>query len=98
MGAASFDLSALGEDGVQEGIEARILKDGKDRGELRFDVSFYPVLKPQQIDGGKEEELPDTSESTCSDSGTFNLIDILQRLESFVSPYTRQRIWTQARL
>lgn len=63
MGAASFDLNKLGEDGVQEGIESKILKDGKERGDLRFDLSFYPVLKPQKIDGGKEEELPDTS--TC---------------------------------
>ena len=63
MGAATFDLSKLGEDGVQEGMESKILKDGKERGDLRFDVSFYPVLKPQKIDGGKEEELPDTSSS-----------------------------------
>ena len=61
MGAATFDLSKLGEDGVQEGIEAKVLKDGKERGDLRFDVSFYPVLKPQKIDGGKEEELPEIS-------------------------------------
>jgi Ca2+-dependent lipid-binding protein len=60
MGAASFDLSKLGEDGVQEGIESKVLKDGKERGDLRFDLSFYPVLKPQVIDG-KEEELPETS-------------------------------------
>lgn len=61
LGAATFDLTKLGEDAVQEGIEAKILKDGKERGELRFDLSFYPVLKPQKIDGGKEEDLPDTS-------------------------------------
>ncbi|KAH8120625.1 tricalbin [Phellopilus nigrolimitatus] len=60
LGAASFELSKLNEDATQEGIEAKVLKDGKERGELRFDVSFYPVLKPQKIDGGKEEELPDT--------------------------------------
>ncbi|EJD04407.1 tricalbin [Fomitiporia mediterranea MF3/22] len=60
LGAATFDLSKLGEDAVQEGIETKVLKDGKERGELRFDLSFYPVLKPQKIDGGKEEELPDT--------------------------------------
>ena len=61
LGLATFDLSKLAEDAVQEGIEAKVLKDGKERGDLRFDLSFYPVLKPQQIDGGKEEEIPDTS-------------------------------------
>ena len=62
LGAATFDLSKLAEDATQEGIEAKVLKDGKERGELRFDVSFYPVLKPEVVDG-KEKELPDTSES-----------------------------------
>ena len=61
LGTASFDLSKLADDATYENIEAKILKDGKERGELRFDLSFYPVLKPQKIDGGKEEELPDTS-------------------------------------
>ena len=61
MGTASFDLSKLQEDATLEGLESKILKDGKERGEIRFDLSFYPVLKPQKIDGGKEEELPDTS-------------------------------------
>lgn len=61
LGAVSFDLNKLNEDATLEGLEEKILKDGKERGELRFDLSFYPVLKPQKIDGGKEEELPDTS-------------------------------------
>ena len=98
MGAASFDLSKLGEDGVQEGIETKVLKDGKERGELRFDVSFYPVLKPQIVDG-KEEELPETSSYTiilflCRRSS----IRCKQRSELCVLLYTRPRISTQANL
>ena len=61
MGAVTFDLTKLQEDATREGIEAKVLKDGKERGELRFDVSFFPVLTPQKVDG-KEEELPETSE------------------------------------
>ncbi|KDQ54885.1 hypothetical protein JAAARDRAFT_37997 [Jaapia argillacea MUCL 33604] len=57
MGAATFDLSKLQDDAIMEGVEAPILKDGKDRGSLRFDVSFYPVLKSEAPDGG---DLPDT--------------------------------------
>lgn len=59
MAAASFDLSKLLDDATQEGIVAPLLKDGKDRGELRFDVNYYPVVEPEE---GKEEIL---------DSSTF---------------------------
>lgn len=58
MGFASFDLSKLREDAVHDGVEAPILKDGKERGILRFDVSFFPVMKP---DTTGIEEIPDSS-------------------------------------
>ncbi|KAF7437156.1 hypothetical protein PC9H_003992 [Pleurotus ostreatus] len=48
LGVANFDLSKLIEDATQEGIVAPILKDGKDRGDLRFDVSFFPALKQDE--------------------------------------------------
>ncbi|OCH88587.1 tricalbin [Obba rivulosa] len=59
LGSASFDMSKLREDATQEGIEAPILKDGKERGTLRFDVTYYPVLKPE-VDAGGKEELPES--------------------------------------
>ncbi|KAH9949508.1 tricalbin [Amylocystis lapponica] len=40
-------------------LESAILKDGKERGTLRYDVSFYPVLKAEAGQGGIEE-IPDT--------------------------------------
>jgi Ca2+-dependent lipid-binding protein len=60
MGFASFDLSKLREDAVHEGVEVPVLKDGKDRGLLRFDVSFFPVLKP---DTAGTEQVPDSSKA-----------------------------------
>lgn len=51
MSSATFELSKLAEDATQEGIVAPLLKDGKERGELRYDVSFYPVLEAEE---GKE--------------------------------------------
>ncbi|KIY50784.1 tricalbin [Fistulina hepatica ATCC 64428] len=48
MGSASFDLKALQEDSTREGLSSVILKDGKDRGELRYDLSFFPVLKAEE--------------------------------------------------
>ncbi|KAI0080049.1 tricalbin [Panus rudis PR-1116 ss-1] len=85
LGSATFDLTKLQEDATQEGNEVLILKEGKDRGLLRFDVMFYPVLKPQ-VDQSGIEELPETSvgivrltlhqakdlDSTKSSSGELN--------------------------
>ena len=62
LGFATFDMSKLREDATQEGLELPVLKDGKERGNIRFDVSFFPVLKP---DAGVEQ-LPDSSECLCS--------------------------------
>ncbi|KAG8709183.1 hypothetical protein FRC08_018492 [Ceratobasidium sp. 394] len=60
LGSASFELSSLTEDATQEGLVRKVLKDGKERGELKFDVAFFPVLKPQTLDGGKIQPLPET--------------------------------------
>jgi Ca2+-dependent lipid-binding protein len=59
LGSTMFALDALKEDATKEGLESPILKDGKDKGNLRYDVSFYPVLKAQAVDG--KQELPETS-------------------------------------
>ncbi|KAG1715796.1 hypothetical protein ID866_1372 [Astraeus odoratus] len=59
LGAVTFELQKLQEDATIEGIQLPILKDGKDRGHLRFNVSYYPVLKPELVDG--KEELPNTN-------------------------------------
>ncbi|KIJ68717.1 hypothetical protein HYDPIDRAFT_81596 [Hydnomerulius pinastri MD-312] len=59
LGAATFEMQKLLEDATEEGIELPILKDGKDRGHIRFNISFYPVLKPEVVEG--KEQLPNTS-------------------------------------
>ncbi|CAE6474512.1 unnamed protein product, partial [Rhizoctonia solani] len=60
LGTASFELSTLTEDATQEGLVRKVLKDGKERGEIKFDASFFPILKPQTLDGGKIQPLPET--------------------------------------
>jgi len=60
LGIANFELSKLQEDATQEGLESTILKDGKDRGQLIYDMSFYPVLKPH-VGAAGVEEVPETS-------------------------------------
>ncbi|KAG7450195.1 tricalbin [Guyanagaster necrorhizus] len=44
LGSSIFELTRLQEDATQEGMETQLLMDGKERGELRYDVSFFPVL------------------------------------------------------
>src|SRR5216684_4534037 len=60
IGATVFELAKLNEDATQDNLSHPILKDGKQRGELRFDVSHFPVLKPQVNESGVEE-LPESS-------------------------------------
>ncbi|KAF7339989.1 hypothetical protein MVEN_01916600 [Mycena venus] len=56
MSSTSFELAQLQEDAIREGIEATLLKDGKERGTLRYDISYCPVIKPEE---GQPE--PDTN-------------------------------------
>lgn len=60
LGASMFELGKLNEDATQEDLSLPILKDGKEKGELRFDVSYFPVLKPQVNESGIEE-LPESN-------------------------------------
>lgn len=57
LGTASFDMAQLQDDATCENINSTLLLDGKERGELRYDVSYYPVLKPDE----GETEVPDTT-------------------------------------
>lgn len=40
------------EDAEHDDVLTPLLRDGKNRGELRYDVHFYPVVEPEV---GKEE-------------------------------------------
>ncbi|KAF8640747.1 hypothetical protein AX17_000398 [Amanita inopinata Kibby_2008] len=57
LGSATFKLQQLLEDATQDAIASQLLKDGKEKGELRYDVSYYPVLTAEE----KEGQLPDTN-------------------------------------
>jgi Ca2+-dependent lipid-binding protein len=59
LGATTFDLEGLLEDATREGLELPVLKDGKDRGLMRFNVNYFPVLKPETVEG--KEIVPQTS-------------------------------------
>jgi Ca2+-dependent lipid-binding protein len=70
IGSSIFELAKLNEDATQEDLSLPILKDGKQRGDLRFDVFYFPVLKPQVNESGVEE-LPESSECRLHVSSVF---------------------------
>ncbi|KAF9452575.1 transmembrane protein [Macrolepiota fuliginosa MF-IS2] len=57
LSSASFELAKLHEDSSHEGIISPLLKDGKERGELRYDITYYPVLEAAE----GSPEVPDSS-------------------------------------
>ena len=61
LGSASFGLDVLEHDATQEEISRPILKDGHERGQLQFDVNFYPVISPSKTSEGTVQKLPETS-------------------------------------
>ena len=48
MGFTTFELSKLRDDASQEDIRSNLLSDGKENGELRYDVNYYPVVEPDE--------------------------------------------------
>ncbi|KAI9511781.1 tricalbin [Russula earlei] len=60
IGASIFELSKLKEDATQDDLSLPVLKDGKQKGDLRFEVLYFPILKPKVNESGVEE-LPESS-------------------------------------
>ena len=48
MGFTTFELSKLQDDTSDEDIRSNLISDGKESGELRYDVNYYPVLEPDE--------------------------------------------------
>jgi Ca2+-dependent lipid-binding protein len=58
LGAVTQELGTLAEDAEQQHV-GKIIGGGKDRGELRYDLSYFPVLTPTKNPDGTFEPLPD---------------------------------------
>ena len=63
LGLASFDLKTLNDDAEQEDLVADVMLQGKPRGTIKFDLKFFPVLKPSKAEDGTEEPLPESSKT-----------------------------------
>jgi Ca2+-dependent lipid-binding protein len=54
LSSTTFELAGLAEDSTRENIVSHLLSDGKERGELKYDISYYPVIEPEE---GKEDSM-----------------------------------------
>ena len=61
LGTANFDLKQLEEDAEHENVTGQIMYNAKSRGQVLFDVRYYPVLLPKKLDDGTEQAPPDTT-------------------------------------
>ncbi|BGP71461.1 Tricalbin-2 [Rhodotorula toruloides] len=61
LGTVSFDLKSLADDGEQPDLIGEVILDGKTRGQVRYDLKYYPVLKPTKLADGTLEPVPETT-------------------------------------
>lgn len=60
LGQAAFDLKELMEDQEQENLNTPVILDGKERGQVQYSLSYYPVIKPEVGEDGQPKSLPET--------------------------------------
>ncbi|KAJ9102440.1 hypothetical protein QFC21_002840 [Naganishia friedmannii] len=89
LGTVTHDLSTLVE-GKQETLQAKILSEGKDRGDIQYSLTYYPVLEPEVLaDGGTPGTLPDRKAGiarlTIHQAKDFDL----SKHSGTLSPYAR---------
>lgn len=60
LGQAAFDLKELMEDPDQENLSTPVILDAKERGEVQYSLSYYPVVKQELGDDGQPKPLPET--------------------------------------
>lgn len=60
LGQAAFDLKELLEEPEQENLSTPIILDAKERGEVQYSLSYYPVIKPEMGENGQPKPLPET--------------------------------------
>lgn len=61
LGKAAIDLTGLQDNSEQEGKLATLMREGKDRGQISYDLNYYPVILPRPLEDGTVEDVPITS-------------------------------------
>ena len=88
LGTANFDLKQLEENAEHENVSGQIMYNAKPRGEVVFDVRFYPVLRPKKREDGTEEPPPETTTGIVA----FTIhqakdLDVRKSLVGALNPY-----------
>ncbi|KAE8225894.1 hypothetical protein CF319_g1436 [Tilletia indica] len=93
LGTASFDLKELELDPEHELISTPVVLDAKDRGEVQYALSYYPVIKPEKGEDGKEKPLPNTTSGVVRLS-LFQAKELDKRtgLMNELNPFARIRL------
>lgn len=60
LGAATFELKELEKEPEQTNLTTPVMLEGKDRGQLQYALSYYPVIKPETGPDGNQLPLPET--------------------------------------
>ncbi|KAK9477713.1 C2 domain-containing protein [Lipomyces japonicus] len=58
IGVATFPLEQLSETHEKENVVGKIIRNGKNRGELIFDARYFPVLEGKTLEDGTKEAPP----------------------------------------
>ncbi|GAA5849255.1 hypothetical protein JCM8547_006494 [Rhodosporidiobolus lusitaniae] len=91
LGTVTFDLKSLADDGEQPGLTGDVIYDGKPRGQVKFDVNYFPVLKEKKGPDGTVEPVPETT------SGVVRLVihqakDLDAHGQSQINPFFTVRL------
>lgn len=88
LGTVTHDLSTLVA-GKQETLQSKILSEGKDRGDIQYQLTYYPVEEPEVLADGTPGALPDRKTGiarlTIHQAKDFDL----SKHSGTLSPYAR---------
>lgn len=90
LGVATFGLDALKDEPEHENLNIPVMSNGKNRGQLMFDVRFFPVLEGRTLEDGTKEPVPE------SNSGIVRFtihqakdLDASKSMVGLLSPYSQ---------
>jgi Ca2+-dependent lipid-binding protein len=93
LGVASFGLDKLQEDPEQENLSLPVLSNSKPRGQIMFDVRYFPVLEGRTLEDGTKEPAPESNSGIVR--YTISQAKDLDHSKSMVgqlSPYAQMKL------
>jgi len=93
LGVATFALDQLQEDPEQENLTLPVTNNGKVRGQIMFDVRYFPVLEGRLLEDGTKEPPPESNTGIVR----FTVhqakdLDASKSLVGMLSPYAQMTL------